>query len=62
MSLVKMIFFFIFIKKVFVVVVGVSNHSVDVFEQLRKGKYISSFYISPVAIEGAVSEKVLNYF
>jgi hypothetical protein len=33
----EMIFFFIFIKKVFVAVVGVSNYSVDVFEYLRKG-------------------------
>jgi hypothetical protein len=36
-SFIEMIFLLIFIKKVFVVVVDVSNHSVHVFEHFRKG-------------------------
>jgi uncharacterized membrane protein YoaT (DUF817 family) len=35
--LVEMTFFFVFIKNIIVVVVDVSNHSVHVFEHLRKG-------------------------
>jgi hypothetical protein len=41
-------------------VVGVSDYSVGVFEHLRKGKRTSSFYITSVVIEGAVSEKFLK--
>jgi hypothetical protein len=41
-------------------VVSVSNHSVDIFEHLRKGYHSSSFYITSVTKEGAVSEKVLK--
>jgi hypothetical protein len=61
-SLIEMIFFLIFIKKVFVTVVGVCDHSVDVFEHLREGLHSSSFYVMPVAKVSTVSENLLSRF
>jgi hypothetical protein len=43
-----------------VTVVEMNNHSVDIFEHVKKGEHTSSFYITSVTIEGAVSEKFLK--